>query len=146
LGDGGRLTLADVKSAGTIFEGVDLLTLSACSTGLGDVKMPDGSEVEGFGVLAQRQGAKAVVASLWPVADASTGLLMQEFYRIRQSDPKLTKIEALRRAQLRLLNGEIKPGGVADERGVRVFNEANRGRDYRHPYYWAPFFLMGNWL
>jgi CHAT domain-containing protein len=112
LGDGTRLTLADLKAAGAIFEGVDLLTLSACSTGLGDVKAPDGSEVEGFGVLAQREGAKAVIASLWPVADASTGFLMREFYRIRQSDPKLTKIEALRRAQLRLLNGRINPGAA----------------------------------
>jgi CHAT domain-containing protein/tetratricopeptide (TPR) repeat protein len=146
LGDGGQLTLADLKAADTIFAGVDLLTLSACSTGLGDVKKSDGSEVEGFGVLAQRKGAKAVIASLWPVADTSTGFLMREFYRIRQSDPKLTKIEALRRAQLRLLNGGIKPGGVADERGVRVLHEANRVPDYRHPYYWAPFFLMGNWL
>jgi CHAT domain-containing protein len=109
------------------------------------VKNSDGSEVEGFGVLAQRKGAKAVVASLWPVADASTGLLMQEFYRIRQSDPKSTKIEALRRAQLRLLNGEIKPGGAANERGVKVSRD-QKVRDYQHPYYWAPFFLMGNWL
>jgi CHAT domain-containing protein/Tfp pilus assembly protein PilF len=146
LGDGSRLTLADIKSAGAMFDGVDLLTLSACSTGLGDVKMPDGSEVEGFGVLAQREGAKAVVASLWPVADASTGLLMREFYRIHQSDPKLTKIEALRRAQLHLLDGKINSGGAGEARGVRVAGEAARGRDYRHPYYWAPFFLMGNWL
>jgi CHAT domain-containing protein len=147
LGDGGQLTLADLKSADTIFAGVDLLTLSACSTGLGDVKNSDGSEVEGFGVLAQRKGAKAVVASLWPVADASTGLLMQEFYRIRQADPKSTKIEALRRAQLRLMNGEIKPVGVANARGVKVpRDQNNKVRDYQHPYYWAPFFLMGNWL
>ena len=146
LGDGGQLTLADLKSADVIFAGVDLLTLSACSTGLGGVKNSDGSEVEGFGVLAQRKGAKSVIASLWPVADASTGLLMQEFYRIRQSDSKLTKIDALRRAQLRLLNGGIKPGGVEGDRGVKVTHEGERARNYRHPYYWAPFFLMGNWL
>jgi CHAT domain-containing protein len=120
---------------------VQLLTLSACNTGLGD-----GTEVEGFGTLAQRQGAKAVIASLWPVADSSTSQLMQEFYRIRQSDSKLTKIEALQRAQLRLLGGEIKPRGAAEERGVRLPRDQVRSRDYRHPYYWAPFFLMGNWL
>ena len=143
LGDGSQLTLADLKAADTIFAGVDLLTLSACSTGLGDVKTSDGSEVEGFGVLAQRKGAKAVVASLWPVADASTGLLMREFYRFRQSAPNLTKIEALRRAQLQLMRGTNKPTAPSGERTVG-------GRlvpgDYRHPFYWAPFFLMGNWL
>ena len=110
---------------------------------MGDVKTADGSEVEGFGVLAQRKGAKAVIASLWPVADASTGRLMQEFYRIRQSDAKLTKIEALRRAQLRLLNGGINPGGVVEERGVRLSHEVNRTPDYRHPYYWGAVFPDG---
>jgi len=125
---------------------VDLLTLSACSTGLGDVRIANGNEVEGFGVLAQREGAKAVIASLWAVADESTGLLMREFYRIRQSDASLTKVEALRRAQVRLLSGRIKPGGLTEERGVRVAGQEARARDYRHPYYWAPFFLMGNWL
>jgi len=146
LGDGGELTLADLKAADTIFAGVDLLTLSACSTGLGDVKTSDGSEVESFGVLAQRKGAKAVVASLWPVADQSTGMLMSEFYRIRESNPSLTKVEALRRAQMRLLRGEIKRSASEAPRGVSVSSEPPASRDYRHPYYWAPFFLMGNWL
>jgi CHAT domain-containing protein len=61
---------------------VDLLTLSACDTATGGAGS-DGREVEGFGVLAQRQGAGAVMASLWPVADRSTELLMRGFYRER---------------------------------------------------------------
>jgi CHAT domain-containing protein len=146
LGDGGELRLADLKVADTIFAGVDLLTLSACSTGLGDVRNSDGSEVEGFGVLAQLKGAKAVIASLWPVADQSTSVLMRELYRARESNVSVTKVDALRRAQLRLLNGSIKPEGPAAERGVKVSGAAKKERDYRHPYYWAPFFLMGNWL
>jgi CHAT domain-containing protein len=121
LGDGRRLTLAEVKRAQNLFSGVDLLTLSACDTATGDVGA-DGKEVEGFGMLAQRQGAKAVVASLWPVADDSTRLLMQEFYRLRNAR-RLAKVEALRQAQLGLL----------------------RKGDYRHPYFWAPFVLIGNW-
>ena len=141
LGDGGELTLADLKAADTIFAGVDLLTLSACSTGLGDVKSSDGSEVEGFGVLAQRKGAKSVIASLWPVADQSTGLLMRELYRVRESNASITKVEALRRAQLRLLRGEINSSSAES-----VASSSVKTRDYRHPYYWAPFFLMGNWL
>jgi CHAT domain-containing protein/uncharacterized protein HemY len=144
LGDGGHLSLAELKTSANLFGGVQLLTLSACNTGVGD-----GAEVEGFGTLAQRQGAKAVVASLWPVADDSTSLLMQEFYRIRQSSAGITKLEALREAQLELLRGETKAdGGDNGNRGVRVEKTTplDAKPSYKHPYYWAPFFLMGNWL
>jgi CHAT domain-containing protein/Tfp pilus assembly protein PilF len=157
LGDGGQLTLADLKSADTIFAGVELLTLSACSTGLGDVKSSDGSEVEGFGVLAQRKGAKAVLASLWPVADESTALLMREFYRIRETNTVLTKLDALREAQLELLRGMTTGSAASQQRGLvhdPAAPPAPQGsgapprpiKDFRHPYFWAPFFLMGNWL
>jgi CHAT domain-containing protein/tetratricopeptide (TPR) repeat protein len=144
LGDGGHLSLADLKTSANLFGGVQLLTLSACNTGVGD-----GAEVEGFGTLAQRQGAKAVVASLWPVADASTSILMQEFYRIRESSAGITKLEALREAQLELLRGETKTNpGDNGNRGVRVEKATplDAKPSYKHPYYWAPFFLMGNWL
>jgi len=148
LGDGGQFSLADLKTADTIFAGVDLLTLSACSTGLGDIPSSDGSEVEGFGVLAQRKGAKAVVASLWPVADASTALLMREFYRIRQANATLTKLDALREAQLELLHGNLTTtSGSSSQRGlVHDPAQTTPPKDFRHPYFWAPFFLMGNWL
>ena len=56
LGDGSKLKVTDMKTLENFFAGVDLLTLSACETGLGG-KNSDGQEVEGFGVLAQRQGA-----------------------------------------------------------------------------------------
>src|SRR6202048_4864473 len=103
--------LAQIKKLPNLFGGVQVLTLSACNTGVGD-NTADGKEVEGFGVLAQRQGAKAVIASLWPVADASTSRLMQDFYRIRESAPGITKLEALRQAQLGLLRGglDAQPG------------------------------------
>jgi len=150
LGDGGHLSLAELKTSANLFGGVQLLTLSACNTGVGD-----GAEVEGFGTLAQRQGAKAVVASLWPVADESTSLLMQEFYRIRESKAGITKLEALREAQLALLSGKVGINPTLDgDRGV-VANRPASGAQrfplgvnapYAHPYYWAPFFLMGNWL
>jgi CHAT domain-containing protein/Tfp pilus assembly protein PilF len=155
LGDGGHLTLAELKTWANLFGGVQLLTLSACNTGVGD-----GAEVEGFGALAQIQGAKAVVASLWPVADASTSRLMQEFYRIRQSSAEITKVEALREAQLALLRGTVQIEPAAERnRGVVVSHgssetappeapgfPASASAPYAHPYYWAPFFLMGNWL
>jgi CHAT domain-containing protein/tetratricopeptide (TPR) repeat protein len=154
LGDGSHLSLAELKSSANLFGGVQLLTLSACDTGMGD-----GTEVEGFGAMAERQGAKAVIASLWPVVDASTKVLMQKFYRIRESSPGKTKLEALREAQLELLGGTVKRAPNVEpvravihepvESGPTV--EAPRFRadprsPYAHPYYWAPFFLMGNWL
>jgi CHAT domain-containing protein len=123
LGDGQHLTLADLKRAPNLFAGVDLLTLSACDTATGS-PAANGAELEGFAVLAQRQGAKAVVASLWPVADASTQHLMRQFYRLRTTR-HLSKAEALRQAQLALLR--------------------DAGNGTAHPYFWAPFLLIGNW-
>jgi CHAT domain-containing protein len=160
LGDGSHLSLAELKTWPNVFAGVDLLTLSACETAMGNAA-GDGKEVEGFGVLAQRQGAKAVVATLWPVADASTQALMQELYRRRETPPGLPKIEALRQAQLALLHGQHPAGEVVahDKRGLLVL-EADRGDSsvgalprfpvhpeapYAHPFYWAPFILIGNW-
>jgi CHAT domain-containing protein len=122
LGDGQQLTLGDIRTQNYRFDNVDLLTLSACDTGLGGGRDAQGREIEGFGVIAQQQGAKAVLATLWPVADQSTAVLMADMYKQRQ-EKSLTKVEALRQAQLSLL---YQP-------------------KYSHPFYWAPFILMGNW-
>lgn len=129
LGDGTRLTLDQLRNSRDYFRGVELLTLSACNTATGGTGA-DGKEVEGFAVLAQRQGAEAVLASLWPVSDASTRLLMQKFYQIRNSRPGTLKAEALRQAQIDLLRGQVK---------------GPNGQDYSHPNFWAPFILIGNW-
>ena len=160
LGDGSFLSLAQIKSLPNVFGGVELLTLSACNTATGG-SGANGKEVEGFGVLAQRQGAKAVVASLWPVSDASTKMLMQDFYRLREARTDTTKGEALRQAQLRLLRGEASveaakaTAQTADRKilheekqagaGNRLPFKADTKRPYAHPYYWAPFILIGNW-
>jgi CHAT domain-containing protein/tetratricopeptide (TPR) repeat protein len=142
----GRLSLADVERLPP-FRNVDLLTLSACNTGLGDTaKRGDGREVEGLGVIAQRKGAAAVIASLWSVADSSTSLLMREFYRLRQSDPRMTKAEALRQAQLGLLHGNLGGTPQPAPGGGKSQGEAAKEPLFSHPFYWAPFFLMGNWL
>ena len=150
LGDGGKLTLDEFRNMPQVLQGVELLTLSACDTAVGG-EGADGKEVEGFAVLAQRQGAKAVIATLWAVADESTTLLMREFYRLRMSDAEITKAEALRQAQLALLTGKVRGNGSAG-RGAKVNREAeargflkNPQRPYAHPYFWAPFLLMGNW-
>lgn len=156
LGDGSHFSLSELRNTRNLFAGVQLLTLSACNTGVGDVP-GDGKEVEGFGVLAQRQGAKSVIASLWPVADESTSILMREFYRIRESGGGMTKAGALAAAQIELLRGTAKStSGVQPERAM--IHEEAAGQvsaprfiapadaPYAHPYFWAPFFLMGNWL
>ncbi|MGH9971215.1 MAG: tetratricopeptide repeat protein [Pyrinomonadaceae bacterium] len=156
LGDGSHLTLAQIKALPNVFSGVDLLTLSACDTATGSGA--SGKEVEGFGVLAQRQGAKAVMATLWPVADESTQLLMREFYRLREANPKWTKVEALQQAQLELLTGKVSSALDTKNKRAEIAGAAtsitatNQPRftpdpkaPYAHPYYWAPFILIGNW-
>jgi CHAT domain-containing protein len=156
LGDGSHLSLSQIKTLPNVFGGVDLLTLSACDTATGGAG-GDGKEIEGFGVLAQRQGAKAVVATLWPVADESTKELMQTFYRLRETRPGMPKVEALRQAQLALLHGAEQEAAspetpraaqrVGDNGGdaVRPRLGANSQAPHAHPYYWAPFILIGNW-
>ena len=97
---------------------VELLTLSACQTAAGDDRA-----ALGLAGIAVKAGARSAVATLWAVDDQATALLLAEFYRQLQQ-PETSKAGALRRAQLSLL-GEPR---------------------YRHPGYWSPFLLIGNWL
>lgn len=135
----GRLNLGDLrKSAAYDFSGVQLLTLSACDTAVGD-----GREIEGFAVVAEVKGAHSIMASLWEVNDRSTSEFMRRFYGELSKNPKLSKAEALQRAQLELLRGDQRaPAG--ESRGFRVPAAAGTAK-YSHPYYWAPFILMGDW-
>jgi CHAT domain-containing protein len=157
LGDGNFLSLAQIKSLPNVFGGVELLTLSACNTATGGAGA-NGKEVEGFAVLAQRQGAKSVIASLWPVFDTSTKELMQAFYRLREAKEGVTKAEALRQSQLKLLRGEIGTGAETLTSNRELIHEDEKPtvakqprfkpdpkKPYAHPYYWAPFILVGNW-
>ncbi len=98
-------------------EKTDLLTLSACETGVGDERA-----ALGLGGAAVRTGVKTVLASLWKVDDESTSLLMTEFYRQARTG-NVTMAEALRLSQMKLL---AHP-------------------EYRHPYFWSAFLLIGNW-
>lgn len=152
LGDGKQLSLAELRTGGWKFGSVDLMTLSACETALGGGLDENGREIEGFGALAQRQGAKGVLATLWSVSDQSTAILMQSLYRLRQGNA-LTKAEALREAQMGLLNGKhafTAKVANSDNTEAGTANAPtfipNPAKPYAHPYYWAPFVLMGNWL
>jgi CHAT domain-containing protein/Tfp pilus assembly protein PilF len=128
LGDGTHLTLTQLSLIPNLFANVDLLTLSACNTAIGSTNA-SGGEWESLGMIAQRKGAKAIIATLWSVADDSTTLLMQQFYHVHEMERGISKAEALRRAQLALLEGAGDP---------------SRAR-FAHPYFWAPFILIGNW-
>lgn len=149
LGDGAKLSVSELERLPNLFAGVDLLTLSACNTATGDDAASDGSEVESFAVLAQRKGARAVIASLWPVSDSSTSALMRRFYQLDRSAG--SKLEGLRKAQLELLTGKLmpQPGAVRarplSAEGVED-TAAKPPPDWRHPFYWAPFVLVGNTL
>jgi CHAT domain-containing protein len=97
---------------------IELLVLSACETAAGDNRA-----ALGLAGVAVRSGARSTLATLWPVDDQSTSDFMAEFYQaLAQS--KVTKAEALRDAQLALL----------------------KQPQFRHPFYWTPFVLLGNWL
>ncbi|MGD0437184.1 MAG: CHAT domain-containing protein [Bryobacteraceae bacterium] len=145
LGDGSEMSLAEIEAAPRLFSGVDLLTLSACSTAFTN-RSEDGREVDSFGTIAQRLGARGVIASLWSVNDEATARVMEAMYRIRQSNPELGKSEALRQAQELMASGVLKPGtSDAEDRGVHVPGGRSDANGWTHPYYWAPFILIGNW-
>ncbi|MEC4983639.1 MAG: CHAT domain-containing protein, partial [Oscillatoria sp. PMC 1068.18] len=121
---------------------VELLVLSACRTALGN------NEAElGFAGSAVQAGVKSVVASLWYINDVGTLALMSEFYQ--QLRDTQTKIEALRQAQLAMLNGRVRleTGNIVTSKQEFPLNsEAGKesSRDLSHPYYWSAFTLVGN--
>nr|WP_309715118.1 CHAT domain-containing protein [Armatimonas sp.] len=150
LGDGTRLSLLELLEGGNAFVGVEQVTLSACSTAVGE---GSGREVDSLAKVAELLGARSVLASLWPVNDSSTSVLMQRFYTLLKSEPGLGRGECLRKAQRELLSGKASSVGAA--RGPVA---ATGGKPpatvpafipypdapCAHPYYWAPFILIGN--
>ncbi|MEH2238151.1 CHAT domain-containing protein [Nostoc sp.] len=132
FGNGDRVNFRDVATWS--LPHVDLVVLSACETGLGG-KLGNGEEILGFGYQMQQTGARAAIASLWSVDDGGTQALMSAFYGILSTD-NLTKTEALRQAQISLITGDWK--GKSHNVPVTAVS------DFSHPYYWAPFILIGN--
>jgi CHAT domain-containing protein/Tfp pilus assembly protein PilF len=99
-------------------EPLELLTLSACETAVGDDQA-----ALGLAGVAVKAGARSALATLWQISDESSAVLVAEFYRQLQ-DPSVSRAIALQRAQWKLLQ---------DQR-------------YQHPRYWSPFLLINNWL
>ncbi|MFQ6118448.1 MAG: CHAT domain-containing protein [Methanosarcinales archaeon] len=109
----------------------DLVTLSACETALGqEIEKIGGEGVVGLTRSFLYAGAESLVVSLWKVEDESTSYLMSEFYK-NMREKGLSKVEALRQAKLSLIKKEKKIEGT--------------NFSYSHPFFWAPFILVGDW-
>ncbi|NET78223.1 CHAT domain-containing protein [Okeania sp. SIO1F9] len=104
---------------------VELLVLSACRTATGDERA-----TLGLAGVAVRAGARSTIASLWYVSDEATAVLMKNLYE-QLTDSTITKAEALRRAQRKILR----------DAQIREVNS-----EFEHPYFWSTFVLVGNWL
>jgi CHAT domain-containing protein len=132
---------------------VDLVTLSACETGLGQVAGGEG--LLGIQRAFQIAGARTTVASLWKVNDDATRALMTEFYK-NLWEKKLPRIEALRQAQLAMLNGydpktnSLRGGGETVNVDPKKLAQLPQGgqnvpSQRTPPSYWAAFVLSGDW-
>ncbi|MEL7245898.1 MAG: CHAT domain-containing protein [Cyanobacteria bacterium J06573_2] len=97
---------------------IDLLVLSACDTAAGDNRA-----VLGLAGLAVKSGARSTIASLWPVKDEATVKLMNSFYE-NLLKSGTTKAEALRQAQIQMM----------------------KKTDFKEPFFWSAFVLVGNWV
>jgi len=137
-----QLRLSQIRELSWHNPAVELVVLSACRTALGDRNTELG--FAGFSTLA---GVKSTLASLWSVDDVGTLGLMVEFYQRMQEAP--IKAEALRQAQLAMLNGEVYienqqfvwSGGsipLPDDLGLPA--TANLS----HPYFWSGFTMIGS--
>jgi CHAT domain-containing protein len=116
---GGEGILTALEASNLNLWGTKLVTLSACDTGIGEVRAGEG--VYGLRRAFFLAGAETVVMSLWPVSDYVTREMMTAFYTgLKQG---LGRGEALRQAQLATLK--------------------HKGRE--HPFYWASFIQAGDW-
>jgi CHAT domain-containing protein len=137
-----QINLAQIKQLGWNNPPVELLVLSACRTALGD------KDAElGFAGLTVQAGVKSALASLWYVSDAGTLALMSEFYQ--QLKTAKIKSEALRKAQIAMIQGKVKltQGKLESSRGGMLLplSLAEIGEpNLKHPYYWAAFTAIGS--
>lgn len=145
LGNGEPLRISEIETIGRQLRDVHLVVLSACETALGG-QGADGREIAGLSAyfLAPNR-AKSVLASLWQVADDSTRLLMQEFYT-DLAEETLSKAEALRQVQMSFIQNPAEMEGLIQRGGFELEGVSQESVSLSHPYYWAPFILIGNRL
>ena len=139
--------LTAMENSSIAFHGTRLLTLSACSTAK-DYTSRNGFEMDSLGMVAQQKDAGAVLATLWDVNDLSTSRIMSDFYQHWVKNPAQGKAEALRQAQLAFLHGVASAPGGGGGRGFETIGQLTQpsgSLGYSHPYYWAPFVLIGNY-
>ena len=154
-----RLTLHEIQEIGWQNQPLELLVMSGCETAFGNPN----AEL-GFAGLAVQNGVKSVLASLWQVDDQGTFGLMSEFYRHLNSQTQTIKAEALRQAQLAMLQGKIHiengqltwvddnpqtySQSLVGENGLNHQQEnissQTQRKNLAHPYFWAAFTLVGN--
>ncbi|MFP4124232.1 MAG: CHAT domain-containing protein, partial [Coleofasciculus sp.] len=140
-----KLRLDELKELGLSNSAVNLLVLSACRTALGN----EDSEL-GFAGSALQAGVDSTLATLWYVSDEGALGITTEFYRQLSQVP--IKSEALRQAQLAMIRGEVSIANGQLNYGDKSITlppeMAERARaknlNFSHPYYWAPFTLIGN--
>jgi CHAT domain-containing protein/tetratricopeptide (TPR) repeat protein len=138
VGDDGILTAEEL--AETDLSAAELVVLSACETGLGDVAGGEG--VFGLQRAIHQAGARTVIASLWKVHDGATRALMVRFYD-NLWRKKMSKLEALREAQRWMLR---EVGRLADlPRGLEFVRERRDQNRRLPPVYWAALVLDGDW-
>jgi CHAT domain-containing protein len=145
LGNGQRLSLAELAQPRFRFTGLDLLTLSACETAVPAGVDATGRELASLAWLARERGARNVLASLWRVSDRSTATLMTDFYQALGRGA--SKPEALRQAQLRQIASAAATGG-GRARGLKPIDAQPPATmpagTHSHPFYWAGFTMLGN--
>lgn len=139
-----RLGLHELRQFGLHDPPLELLTLSACQTAVGNRSAELG--FAGFAVLT---GAKTSVASLWNVSDDASAGLMIEFYNQLRGHQPTIKAEALKQAQLTLLHGQvyIQEDQLVGPKGRHPLPPEltiDGIQDFSHPYYWAAFSLVGS--
>lgn len=161
LGTGEKLAIPDIEKWLNLRD-VNLVVLSSCETALGGPGL-DGREISGIAYYFLNSGANTVMASLWRIDDLSTRLLMERFYQNLAKGTitsPVTKAEALRQAQLLLLNGKprtekpvsqdspqrrIAIDAILPSEQEAENNSPTTSQSYfNHPYYWASFILMGS--
>jgi CHAT domain-containing protein len=137
-----KLPLTELPNLGWDNPIVELLTLSACRTALGDRR----SEL-GFAGLAVQAGVKSALASLWYVSDQGTLGLMSEFYESLKQAP--IKAIALQEAQIDMIQGKTRIendqlittfGAIPLPENLTEFNITSLS----HPYYWSGFTMIGS--